>query len=1086
MRRLLLFIYLYLLGNASYSQQDFTLKNIIPPSPEASAFIKYGNYQIGAYTGRPDINIPLYEIQTNKLSLPVTLNYDETGIRVNEMASWVGMNWSLDAGGMISRVVIGEPDIINSTTYEALPPRADQIVDDQNYFNYLRSLVENDVMYPTNHPDAEPDRYYYSFKGHSGSFVFDRDRNIMQIPKTSLKITVTGNMDGFNIIDETGATYVFSSTESTESFIYSGAGQFPDAKNNPFSSTSRIQKTAFYLSEIISNDGLEHIYFTYENETTAAKDDNYSETFGPKYNQGTQFPTSNYHEYRWNATQRVITIPRLKAINFPNGKLEFIRVSGRQDDAGGSSRLDEINVYQKINNVYTKLKSFKFIQGYYYSSVTYAQNSGLPNVTDDRYRLRLDAIKLKDAAGSEISDYEFSYNTGILPPKTSCSQDWWGYYNGAPNSTLVPATTVFNGVQFSIGSADRNSNETYMKAGILEKITYPTGGYTVFETESHKLKKDYSVVNEIHSAYAAPSSNLTVQTFTAPSLIQAGSGQINITIGPYTSGDPQPFVKIKNVTTGQEQTIVSPNMNNFYSYNMSYEFIAGNAYELTASCYANQSYSMAYIGLAFGKQIYDPHLEAVGGLRIKSIKNYNSDNVLTNEENYRYGPNENGTGVFVGVGINTFSYGRDQVVYFEAGNQCVVWLGGVYGIFQGGPLFDPALVQGSAVVYTDVVKYYGNPSSNAGKTYYYYGTENQQLVETRPLPASQVLANNKGIIIINESWKKGQLLRQEEYRRNSDGSFSKVQDTENTYDIINKETTYGLFAQLKYDRVVIGPRCLIKMFGDFAYAEYPINTGYVQLTKTAKRTYEPGAADYIQVVTNNTYDNIHQDIITKTSIANSEHQIIEKETKYPFNKAQLLTSITANESTALDAMVTKNMLFPIEEIERNNGTQIALKKTSYEYVNTNTIAPVNLRYQLKANPIETRVKYTKYDDYGHLVEQSKANDITQSYIWGYNNQYPVAEVVGAPYSAVMAVLNQSILDNPSDDAALRTELNKIRINFPSSFVKTYTYKPVVGITSVTDLNNRTNYYEYDSFQRLKLIRDKDGYVIKTFEYKYKQ
>src|SRR5689334_10433970 len=133
MRRLLLLIYLFLLGNASYSQQDFTLKNIIPPSPEASAFIKYGNYQMGAYTGKPDINIPIYEIQTNKLSLPVTLNYDETGIRVNEMASWVGMNWSLDAGGVISRVVVGEPDIINSTGYEAIPPRADEIVDNQNY-----------------------------------------------------------------------------------------------------------------------------------------------------------------------------------------------------------------------------------------------------------------------------------------------------------------------------------------------------------------------------------------------------------------------------------------------------------------------------------------------------------------------------------------------------------------------------------------------------------------------------------------------------------------------------------------------------------------------------------------------------------------------------------------------------------------------------------------------------------------------------------------------------------------------------------------------------------------------------------------
>jgi YD repeat-containing protein len=49
---------------------------------------------------------------------------------------------------------------------------------------------------------------------------------------------------------------------------------------------------------------------------------------------------------------------------------------------------------------------------------------------------------------------------------------------------------------------------------------------------------------------------------------------------------------------------------------------------------------------------------------------------------------------------------------------------------------------------------------------------------------------------------------------------------------------------------------------------------------------------------------------------------------------------------------------------------------------------------------------------------------------------------------------------------------------------TYTYDPLVGMTSQCDVANRITYYEYDEMGRLKDVKDQDGNVIKTYDYHY--
>lgn len=60
----------------------------------------------------------------------------------------------------------------------------------------------------------------------------------------------------------------------------------------------------------------------------------------------------------------------------------------------------------------------------------------------------------------------------------------------------------------------------------------------------------------------------------------------------------------------------------------------------------------------------------------------------------------------------------------------------------------------------------------------------------------------------------------------------------------------------------------------------------------------------------------------------------------------------------------------------------------------------------------------------------------------------------------------------------------IRFHPSDASMTTYTYAPLIGMTSQSDANNLPTYYEYDDFGRLKLIRDHKKNILKTFEYNY--
>jgi len=216
-------------------------------------------------------------------------------------------------------------------------------------------------------------------------------------------------------------------------------------------------------------------------------------------------------------------------------------------------------------------------------------------------------------------------------------------------------------------------------------------------------------------------------------------------------------------------------------------------------------------------------------------------------------------------------------------------------------------------------------------------------------------------------------------------------------------------------------------------------------------------------------------LVRSEEITNSKNEVVKISYKYPHN-------IMGNALYA--AMESKNILTPvIVKTDSVNGVQTRKLTTNYYQPFTDMFVPQSIEIQKGSKPSEVVATFNRYDNKGNILEQQKANDLTEVYLWGYDSHYPVAKILNTTSDIAKNHITQSILDNPQDDNTLRTHLNNLR-NITDAQVVTYTYKPLVGITSQTDPNNKTSYFEYDDAARLMHIKDKDGNILKKYAYNY--
>lgn len=133
-----------------------------------------------------------------------------------------------------------------------------------------------------------------------------------------------------------------------------------------------------------------------------------------------------------------------------------------------------------------------------------------------------------------------------------------------------------------------------------------------------------------------------------------------------------------------------------------------------------------------------------------------------------------------------------------------------------------------------------------------------------------------------------------------------------------------------------------------------------------------------------------------------------------------------------------------------------------------------------------------YDSFGNPVYIVKDNTEEVIYVWDYEyHQYPIAEIKNINYSDIYQnnpSLAAAILDmaaTRSDPDILPYPFNEVVRNILSKAqITTYTYKPLVGMTSKTDPRGVTTTYHYDDFNRLKYIKDHNGKIIERYDYHY--
>ncbi len=520
--------------NSSYLNALRAYYPTYPESPSTAEFARYGSINNSEYTGANSPVINLFSISEGGINIPINLVYTSgNGIKVNQEASLVGLGWSLPLP-TITQTVMGFDDFdakrkkIKFDFYHSVTPYMRDFpvcYDGQNQTGFGTSFNPKcnaptgfnaspsfdtfgfvnayDCAFPMNgvfntYPfagsgtvpllDGEPDIFVVNLFGEKIEFIMNNFPNSeghgFEVTPLLYGFRVLNNSgyriyyfnDQFTITDANGTSYVFSDIEKVKTYDY-----------------SIVKHRNFLLSKIITYNGKtvcfsyfnwqdvynrfnesEHTYYTLNNNATDG--DGFLENcpmgnFDEKTNE--RFDGVPFRYYRYKKVNG--TIQNYKSIAEISGDFGKLVFDYSANSGYFSQKIDTIKLYDYNN----QLISTQLFQYDYFDTFQ-----------DTPERLKLVSV-LKNGFESHV----FSYNSTPFSKKGSFAMDYWGYSNGGYNNVsycLNP--TDFNGgviktyipLNKDFTNNFKKSSFEHLKAGILEKITYPTKGYSVFEYEENE------------------------------------------------------------------------------------------------------------------------------------------------------------------------------------------------------------------------------------------------------------------------------------------------------------------------------------------------------------------------------------------------------------------------------------------------------------------------------------------------------------------------------------------------------------------------------------------------------------------------
>jgi len=1048
---------LYLLS--FYSNMGFG-QQVKFDDPRMAKFTIFGDTPVSHSTGIPDISIPLFNLTSHGYELPVTLRYHPSLVKAPFDQTNIATGWVLEVGGNITQQTKGINDLHDKRpgqwkTSEDLYDQWDPEVQ-----GFLENVLVKKV-------DTQYDIFSFSILGKNGEFILAKNSasvfelNFLSDPlfKGSLigynpiEVPSPGfNLESIDILDDSGYRYVF-----------------PEKFKDQIGLNSDI--VTRHLEKIIDPLGNQLFIFDYQSITYTSPSEypfsarvtiNTDPTFDWRSGDpdcGDVMPgapiNSLFRQFDGDYISKAV-----KKITFDSGYLEFYFSSD-------NSHITEVKLFDNSGS------------GHYIKR--YVFDYGLFPGAGYRY---LDKVIATDKSGVSEGVYEFEYFEGESAniESSTIHTDYWGYLNGInfnPNGFIdLGAKTVSNVktclnqlVNFNLGSGSKDPTLNYAKTFTLNAINYPTGGRTVFDFELNEL--------------------------------------------------------------------------------------SGKKY---------------------------------GGLRIKGMTDYDSDDTVVKRKRFEYNS-----------GTLNINYVADQPLQAS-----LVLIDVPFGNFDSRPFghyfqktYDDNFYTNFGVNtprYTSVTEYLEDSAEDdIGKTEYYYDFLNQNIVQSLvdrrdfSFFDNEVYANNSiefhhNYIDEYRGWGNGLLRRKINYKKTGSG-YQEVYEEEYIYKhhvdkTFNNLAVYNLLSHKSfsggwlYGYYWFREDFIQRKYADGSYiwtkysAPYPdpvapydsfIKKGAFKLEKKiTKATSEIGILETVEV---QHYDNGLMQQASRITRVNSKGETAVMHYTYPSNAT---VNTTGMSSGTINTMKANNVLAPILKEEEYIDGRHASGRISFYNVDThgNLVVDKVRNFNQVLDDYETKQLY-KYDLEGNLIMLSKVDGASTSYFWGYNKKYPVAmaenaadteiaytsfettEKGGWSYNGTPVASNyitgkkgyhlgtgpvtktgiaasatnpyrvgfwaKRLYGSGSVNVGGQTEslvtnvwkwvekditstsltisgssvvIDELRLHPADAMMTSYTYEPLVGMTSKTDARGYTLTYFYDSANRLKTIRDEDDNVLETYEYNY--